>query len=133
MKIVKSWHASSCGRYDAGGGGFEAAATADNAVSDGRKTSSDVVVADFNGDGFMDIFVSTVEGTNDLLVNDGKGVFTRAADDPTVGVYGGRTPRTRDIPRTALHAHRFESCVHEHSSRIVDEKGREARRRWSKA
>lgn len=96
MKIVKSWHASSCGPYDAGGGGFEAAATTDNAVSDGRKTSSDVVVADFNGDGFMDIFVSTVEGTNDLLVNDGKGVFTRAADDPTVGFTAG-APRIRAI------------------------------------
>ena len=54
-------------------------------MSVGRKTSSDVVISDFNGDGSLDIFVSSVEGTNDLLINDGKGVFKRVANDPTVG------------------------------------------------
>lgn len=56
-----------------------------------NQTSSGALFADFNGDGFPDLFVSSFGGPNALFINDGKGHFTDITTEAGVVTKTGGT------------------------------------------
>jgi enediyne biosynthesis protein E4 len=66
-----------------GGGHFEEVAAAAHADVTGPGRSA--VAADFNGDGFADIYVVNFHAKNKLLINNGNGTFRETSGAPFVG------------------------------------------------
>jgi hypothetical protein len=49
------------------------------------------VAADFNGDGYTDLFITTADGQDKLLWNNGNGTFTEGARAAGIRGYGWHT------------------------------------------
>ena len=64
-------------------GNFEDVAAAANVNVSGPARSA--VAADFNGDGFADLYVVNFRAKNKLLINNGNGTFRAASGAPFVG------------------------------------------------
>ena len=66
-----------------GNGNFEDVAAAANVNVNGPARSA--VAADFNGDGFADLYVANFRSKNKLLINNGNGTFRATSGAPFVG------------------------------------------------
>ena len=64
-----------------------------------NQTSRGAVMADVNGDGFLDILVTSLSGPNALLLNDGKGHFTDVTEPAGLvqNKAGGHTIAVADV------------------------------------
>ena len=73
------------------GAGVFTVVTTGDAVDDATDQSTGAVAADFDGDGDVDLFVSSKNGANRLLLNDGDAKFAAALDDGGAAAFAPKT------------------------------------------